>query len=138
MPIVRIDIQSGKTTSYKRALLHGVRAAIQDALGVDADRVTQRIIETPAEDIDTVESRADGLTIIGITMLPGRGRKLKRELYRQIISRLGEAPGIHANDIMITIASPTAECFFLNGRMMCDPDPDAEVEAAATGEEAQE
>lgn len=50
MPIVRIDIQAGKSTAYKRAILHGVRTAVTKALGVGDDRVTQRLIETPAEE----------------------------------------------------------------------------------------
>jgi len=47
VPIVRIDIQAGKSTAYKREILHSVRSAIVESLGVPDDRVQQRIIETP-------------------------------------------------------------------------------------------
>ena len=122
MPIVRIDVQSGKTTSYKRAILHGVRDALIEALGVPAERVLQRIVETPAEDIDAADARTDRLTIVEISMLPGRGPDIKREVYQQIVRRLGFSPGIDVADIVIMIADPAAECFYLNGRMMCDPE----------------
>lgn len=122
MPIVRIDIQSGKTTAYKRALLHGVRDAVVEALGVGPERVMQRIVETPPEDIDAHQARTDRLTIIEIAMLPGRGPELKRALYQQIVKRLGFEPGIDVADIVITVLDPSAECFYLNGRMMCDPE----------------
>lgn len=122
MPIVKIDVQSGKTTSYKRAILHGVRDALVEALGVAPERVMQRIVETPAEDIDAADARTDRLTIIEISMLPGRGPDLKREAYQHIVRRLGLSPGIDVADIVIMISDPAAECFYLNGRMMCDPE----------------
>ncbi|MEI7813351.1 MAG: tautomerase family protein [Coriobacteriia bacterium] len=119
MPIVRIDIQSGKTTAYKRDILHGVRTAIVEALGVPDDRVMQRLIETPAENIDAPDVRTDRLTIIEVSMLPGRGPDLKEALYAAIVSRLGEKPGIYSHDIMVLIGEPSAECFALGGVMQC-------------------
>jgi phenylpyruvate tautomerase PptA (4-oxalocrotonate tautomerase family) len=119
MPIVRIDIQSGKSTAYKRDILHGVRTAIVESLGVADDRVMQRLIETPAENIDTPEVRSDRLTIIEISMLPGRGPDLKEALYTAIVHKLGEKPGIYSHDITVLVNEPTAECFALGGVMQC-------------------
>lgn len=132
LPIVRIDIQAGKTTAYKRSLLHGVRDAITEALGVPAERVLQRIVETPAEDIDAPEARSDRLTIIEISMLPGRGADLKRNLYTHIVKRLGFSPGVDVGDIVILVHDPAAECFFINGAMQCDV---AKPPAATQGED---
>jgi len=119
VPIVRIDIQSGKSTAYKRDILHGVRAAITSALGTPDDRVMQRIVETPGEDIDAPEIRSDRLTIIEVSMLPGRGPDLKEALYNAIVLKLGEKPGIYSHDIMVLINDPQAECFALGGVMQC-------------------
>ena len=119
MPIVRIDIQSGKTTAYKRDILHGVRTAVVESLGVPDDRVMQRLIETPAENIDAPEIRSDRLTIIEVSMLPGRGPDLKEALYSAIVQRLGEKPGIYSHDIMVLVNDPSAECFALGGVMQC-------------------
>jgi phenylpyruvate tautomerase PptA (4-oxalocrotonate tautomerase family) len=134
MPIVRIDIQSGKTTEYKRQLLHGVRDAIVSELGVPGERVMQRVVETAREDIDASEARSDRLTIIEITMLP-RGKELKEALFRAVASRLGADPGITQHDLVVLLNDPAAECFFVNGRMLCDGPGDsapelAEVESA--------
>lgn len=118
MPIVRIDIQSGKTTEYKRALLHGVRDAITASLGVPDDRVVQRIVESPAENLDATEIRSDRLTIIEISMLP-RAAELKEQLYRSISDILGADPGISRHDLIVLLNDPPAECFFLNGAMQC-------------------
>jgi phenylpyruvate tautomerase PptA (4-oxalocrotonate tautomerase family) len=119
VPIVRIDIQADKSTAYKREILHGVRDAITSALGVADDRVMQRLIETPVEDIDITEGRSDRLTIIEVSMLPGRDAELKSALYSAIVANLGEKPGIHQRDIMVLVNDPSAECFAIGGVMQC-------------------
>lgn len=123
MPIVRIDIQAGKSTAHKRAVLHGVRSAITLALGAADERIMQRIIETPAEDIDITANRSDALTIVEISMLPGRGPDLKSKLYEAIVANLSQNPGIHARDIMVLVNDPSAECFALGGVMQCTVAP---------------
>lgn len=111
MPIVRIDIEAGKTTAYKRTILRAVREAVTDALGVADDRVVQRIVETPAEDIDATEVRSDRLTIIEVSMLAGRDAELKSRLFDGIVKRLGRDPGIPAHDIFVIVVDPPSECF---------------------------
>jgi len=137
VPIVRIDIQAGKSTAYKREILHSVRSAIVESLGVPDDRVQQRIIETPAENIDSPESRTDHLTVIEISMLPGRSAVLKQAMYGAILAHLGETPGIHQHDITVLVSDPSAECFAIGGVMQCtlataaaDEDEDAELPEA--------
>lgn len=115
MPIVRIDIQAGKSTAYKRSILHGVRAAVTTALGVADDRVMQRIIEAAPEDIDAPEVRSDRLTVIEIAMLPGRDKGMKLALYQQIVAKLGFEPGIAEHDIVVIVSDPPAECFCVGG-----------------------
>lgn len=130
MPIVRIDIQSGKSTAYKREILHGVRRALVSALEVGDERIMQRIVETPADDIDIADGRSDRLTIIEVAMLPGRGPECKERLYDAIVANLGQSPGIHARDIMVLVSDPSAECFALGGVMQCTltASPDASDE----------
>jgi phenylpyruvate tautomerase PptA (4-oxalocrotonate tautomerase family) len=128
MPIVRIDIQTGKSTVYKRDILHAVREAITSSLGVPDDRVMQRIVETPAENIDSPDSRTDHLTIIEVSMLPGRDANLKQALYAAVVAKLGERPGIHQHDITVLVNDPSAECFAIGGVMSCAMPP-AVIEA---------
>jgi 4-oxalocrotonate tautomerase len=128
VPIVRIDIQSGKSTAYKRAVLHGVRSALTAALGVDDDRIMQRIVETPSDNIDVTPDRSGSLTIIEVAMLPGRGPDKKSALYESIVSNLSANPGIHAKDIMVLVSDPSAECFALGGIMQCTIAPTGDAE----------
>jgi phenylpyruvate tautomerase PptA (4-oxalocrotonate tautomerase family) len=121
VPIVRIDIQSGKSTAYKRAILHGVRAALTSALNIPNERVMQRIVETPSDDIDVTDIRTDRLTIVEIAMLSGRGLELKRDLYAAVVERLLEDPGITRHDLVVLVNEGAGECFFVNGNVSCDP-----------------
>jgi 4-oxalocrotonate tautomerase len=118
MPIVRIDIEAGKPADYRRQVLVGVRQAIASALGMPEERVMSRIVETPADDIDAV-AKTDQLTIIEISMLPGRGPETKGGLYEAVVANLGNQPGIAASDIMVLVNDPSAECFALGGIMQC-------------------
>jgi 4-oxalocrotonate tautomerase len=120
VPIVRIDMQAGKTTVYKRAVLRGVREGMKAALGVPNDRIMQRIIETPAEDIDAAGDRSDGLTIVDISMIAGRGVELKDALYREVSRRLSKEPGIGKEDLVIIVNDPSGECFYVSGEIQCD------------------
>lgn len=126
MPILRIDIQAGKSTAYKRAILRGVRTAVTKALGVPDDRVTQRLIETPAENIDSSGVRSDRLTIVEISMLPGRDADMKRALYREVVRGLGLEPGIAEHDIVVIVNDPAEESFCVGGvtagAKVVDPD----------------
>jgi len=119
MPIVRIDIQAGKSTAYKRAILRGVREAVTGALAVPDDRVMQRIVETPPEDIDTTDVKSDRLTIVEISMLPRAG-DLKEALYREIARKLSFEPGLSEHDLVVIVNDPSAECFYINGSMQCN------------------
>jgi phenylpyruvate tautomerase PptA (4-oxalocrotonate tautomerase family) len=138
VPIVRIDIEAGKSTEYKRAILHGVRTALTGALGVPDERIMQRIIETPIDDIDAPEVRSDRLTIIEIAMLPGRDAALKNELYGAVVRELGVEPGIHSHDIVVIIGEPDAECLFLNGKQCATPAVSSVAEQDASATQSQE
>jgi phenylpyruvate tautomerase PptA (4-oxalocrotonate tautomerase family) len=121
LPVVRIDIQEGKSTVYKRALLNGVRSALVSALNIPDERVMQRIVETAAENVDASDIRSDRLTVVEVSMVGGRGVELKERLYYEIAGELRKAPGIDAHDLVVIINDPPGECFFINGTMQCQP-----------------
>jgi phenylpyruvate tautomerase PptA (4-oxalocrotonate tautomerase family) len=135
VPIVRIDIQAGKSTAYKRDVLHSVRSALVSSLGIADERITQRVIETPAENVDAPEGRSDRLTIVEVSMLPGRDAALKQAMYAAIVSALAERPGIHQHDITVIVNEPSAECFAIGGVMQCTLPGSVETTTEAEEEE---
>jgi len=138
VPIVRIDIQTGKSTAYKRDILRSVRAAITRSLDVADERVTQRIVETPAENIDAPDERSDRLTVIDISMLPGRDATLKQSMYAAIVAELGDRPGIHQHDVTVLVNDPAAECFAIGGVMQCTLPGQAELPGVSAEELAED
>jgi len=115
MPLVKIEIRKGFSLEYKKAILDGVHQALVDALGIpDRDRF-QRIYELDKGDFECPPDRSQAVTMIQITMFPGRSFEAKKKLYQNIIKNLGENPGIGGNDIMIILLEPPMENWGIRG-----------------------
>lgn len=103
MPIVRVDIYSGFSSAYKRALLDSIHQALVYAFKIpDGDR-NQTIREYPEQDFDRSTGKSRQFTMIEIAAFAGRSRDAKRELYSRIVSNLAVSPGIPPNDVLITL-----------------------------------
>lgn len=115
MPLVKIEIRKGYSPEYKKAILDGVHQALVDALGIpDSDRF-QRIYELDKEDFECPPDRTRAVTMIQITMFPGRSFDAKKKLYQNIVHNLGENPGIDGNDILIILLEPPMENWGIRG-----------------------
>jgi phenylpyruvate tautomerase PptA (4-oxalocrotonate tautomerase family) len=108
MPIVRIDITGPKPSSYKAALLAGARTAVTGALGVADERVTVRVVETPADCVHVPPCRTQRFTVVEILLYEGRTEELKRGLVSAIRERFAEDPGIEPCEVSVFVndASP--------------------------------
>jgi phenylpyruvate tautomerase PptA (4-oxalocrotonate tautomerase family) len=114
-PLVKIEIRKGFASEYKKAIFDGVHRALVDALGIpDSDRF-QRIYELDKEDFECPPDRSQAVTMIQITMFPGRSFDAKKKLYQYIVHNLGENPGIDGNDIMIILLEPPMENWGIRG-----------------------
>jgi len=115
MPLVKIGIRKGFSSEYKKAILDRVHQALVDALSIpDSDRF-QRIYELDKEDFECPPDRSQAVTMIQITMFPGRSFDAKKKLYQNIIQNLGQNPGIGGNDIMIILLEPPMENWGIRG-----------------------
>lgn len=100
MPLVRIDIRTGHSPAYKRAILDGVHAALVEAFRIpDRDR-NQILREHAPEDF---EARGVAPTFVSVTAFSGRSREAKRALFAAIARNLAASPGIVGNDVLITV-----------------------------------
>ena len=103
MPLVKIEIRKGKTGAYKKALLDGVHEALVEAIKIpDWDRF-QRLYELDAANFEASAGKTDNITIIEITVFSGRSFEAKKKLYRLIVDKLGQKPGISSEDIIIVL-----------------------------------
>lgn len=101
MPLVRIDVIAQKSPDYRRAVLRGVRGAITGAFGVDDGRVSLRLIETPADDVDLPSCRTERLTVIEVLMYEGRTPEMKRAMATAAREALAADPGIEPSEVQI-------------------------------------
>lgn len=115
IPLVKIEIRKGFSAEYKKAILDGVHQALVDTLGIPNHDRIQRIYELDREDFECSLDRSDAVTIIQITMFPGRSFDAKKKLYQAIVENLGENPGIDGDDIFIVLLEPPMINWSLRG-----------------------
>ena len=108
MPLARISLRRGKPAIYRKAILEGIYQALRETFDVpEGDRF---MIVTEHDEDDFVYdanylgiARSDDLVIIQITVSNTRPTAQKQKLYRRIVERLTENPGLRPEDIFINL-----------------------------------
>jgi phenylpyruvate tautomerase PptA (4-oxalocrotonate tautomerase family) len=115
MPLVRIDLPSGKSTEYRRAVSLGIQRALIKTFNVPQDDLFQVITEhVPGSGIVRSPSYlgisySDDLTIIQLTVSNTRTIEHKKQLFRRIADHLAEDPGLRREDIFINLVEVAKE-----------------------------
>jgi phenylpyruvate tautomerase PptA (4-oxalocrotonate tautomerase family) len=115
--LARIEIVKGRTAQEKRWLLDAVREALIEALKLPRGDPALRIVEHDRDsfELPTVpHSVSERYTLVEITMFAGRSLEAKRELYAQIVRRLGEL-GVPATDVTIVVLESPRENWGVHG-----------------------
>ena len=115
MPLVNIEIRKGKSKKYKKAILEGIHRALVDSIGIPEHDRFQKIYELDEDDFEAPEDRTDAITLIQITLYPGRSFNVKKKFYRTIVHYLGHNPGIDGYDIVIVLLEPPLENWGIRG-----------------------
>lgn len=108
MPLVRIDLLTGTSAAYRKAIADNVHAAMIDAIAIPPDDRFQVITEHGKDgviyDPDYMGiHRSDKVVLIQITMSTGRKPGQKRALYRRIAELLAKSPGIRPEDVFVNL-----------------------------------
>jgi|SRR5579883_1239128 phenylpyruvate tautomerase PptA (4-oxalocrotonate tautomerase family) len=106
MPLVRIDLQAGKSPEYRKALGDGVHRAMVEALAIPPDDRFQVITEHPAGGLVYDPQylgirRSANVVFVQITMSAGRKPQQKRKLFQRMAEILAESPGLQPQDLII-------------------------------------
>ncbi|MGU3464378.1 tautomerase family protein [Methylobacterium sp. C33D] len=109
MPLVRISLLKGKSSTHIRAIADGVHSGLRDAFGVPADDRFQLIHQhAPGEliyDSDYLGlHRTDDVVIINIIAGNWRDTARKKALYRAITDNLVADPGLRPEDVLIVLS----------------------------------
>ncbi|MEA4894788.1 MAG: tautomerase family protein [Oscillospiraceae bacterium] len=120
MPFVKIEIVAGKTPEYKKLLLQTVHDALVSGLEIPEDDRLQRLYELPPECFEYRETVTDKITLIELSLFPGRSKDKKTNVITDITRLLGERLSIPAGDIYIIINEPPLENWGLRGQSASD------------------
>lgn len=113
MPVTRIAIRDGKTPEYKRALMDEIYEAMRETVAIkDGDRfmaITEHASDAFAYGAFLGIERSDDLVQIQVFWAPGKSTEAKLAMYRRIVERLAEQPGVRPEDVLICVTETAAE-----------------------------
>lgn len=121
MPLVRIDVQTGRTPTELRHLADVVQEVMLDVFAAPPRDRYQIITEHPvgqiiAEDTGLGLERSDGVMVIQIVQ-QGRSAAQKIAAYAQLASRLEAECGVRPADLIVSVvANERADWSFGLGR----------------------
>lgn len=112
MPLVRIDVQAGRSVPELRAIADTVQDVMLDVFAAPAGDRYQIITEHPvgqiiAEDTGLGFHRTDGVVVIQIFQ-QGRGEEQKRQAYAELARRL-QPCGVAPTDLIISVVGNERE-----------------------------
>jgi phenylpyruvate tautomerase PptA (4-oxalocrotonate tautomerase family) len=107
MPLVRIDVQKGRTLDELRKLADTVQGVMLDVFAAPPGDRYQIITEHDkghiiAEDTGLGFERTDGIVIIQIFQ-QGRSTKQKVAMYAELAKRLEVECGVRSEDLIISV-----------------------------------
>ena len=114
MPLIRVSLRRGKPAAYRKAILEGLYQAMRETFDVPEGDRFMVVTEHDADDFVYDPNylgikRSDDLVIIQLTISNTRPRAQKQKLYRRIVERLTENPGLRAEDIFINLVEVLPE-----------------------------
>ena len=109
MPLVRIDVQQGRTPAQLRRIADTVQDVMLDVFAAPPRDRYQIITEHPvghiiAEDTGLGLDRSDGVTVIQIFQ-QGRSTEQKKAAYAQLARRLDAECQVRPEDLIVSIAA---------------------------------
>lgn len=113
MPLVRIDMRTGRPAVLRRAIADAVYHAMTDAAGVPQNDRFIIVSEHGRSGLHYDPSylgvqRSDGVVFVQITFSEGRTVETKKMLYRGIADRL-EALGVRREDVFVSLVEVKKE-----------------------------
>lgn len=105
MPLVRIDLVTGRSREQVRSIADAIHTAIVDEYGIPERDRFQIITEHPAQQIIAEDAglgfdRTEGVVMIQVFTQGGRTDEAKQSLYAAVHDRLVEV-GVASEDVFI-------------------------------------
>ncbi len=114
MPLVRISLRAGKSAAYRRAIADNVYEALRETFDVPAhDRFVTVSEHGKDEFFHDPEymgiAYSDDFVIVQLTVSNTRNLAQKKALFRRIVERLVDNPGLRPQDVFINLVETAKE-----------------------------
>jgi 4-oxalocrotonate tautomerase len=114
MPLIRAHLRRGTSRQYRQDILDNVYLALHETFNVPEEDRFMVVDEYDPDNFIFSKSymnieRSDQFVLLQITVSNTRNLEQKQALYRRIVERLGQQPGIRAEDIFINLVEVVKE-----------------------------
>jgi 4-oxalocrotonate tautomerase len=114
MPLTYISLRRGKPAAYRKAIVKSLHQAMHEIFNVPEDNSFMLINEYDEDDFKYSKSylgveRSDDLVYMQLTVNNTRTLEQKKALYRRIVERLSDSPGLRPEDIFISLVEVLPE-----------------------------
>jgi 4-oxalocrotonate tautomerase len=114
MPLVRIDVNEGRSERELRAIGDAIHEALVTTCGVPADDRFQVFTVHDPKTLIYDESfmamhRSDGIVLVQVTFNAGRTTEQKVALYHRVAELLAEKAGVVPDDVFINLVEVQRE-----------------------------
>ena len=114
MPLIRISLKKGTSQAHRGAIADGVYQALRESFNVPENDRFVTIHEHGDGDFiyDPTYlgiARSDQLVIIQLTVSNTRSREQKQALYKRIVEKLTDNPGLRPEDVFINLVEVLPE-----------------------------
>ena len=114
MPLVEITLRRGKSHEYIRSVADAVHEALVAQISIPADDRFQIIHQVDDTTVIAHPSyggvnRSADFMIVRITLSLGRSLDIKKNLFADIVARLGKAADVRPDDVMVVLVEVVKE-----------------------------
>lgn len=119
MPLITISLFKGKTAEHKKKINDAIHESLMIHFNIKYWDYNQKTNEYSQEDWTIPDGRSDNYVLIEICVFPGRSKETKKNLYAEIVNRLG-AIGIKNEDVFIALQEQPMENWGIRGGIPAD------------------
>jgi len=120
MPLVRIDLISGKSAEFRKTLGEIIYRAMREVINVPENDKFQIITEHPPEDLNIAGSYLGNtysrdIVLIQITMNAGRTVEMKKAFFKRIADDIHAQLKLRRDDVVINLVECVKENWSFGG-----------------------
>lgn len=114
MPLVTIALAKGKPAPYRKAIVDGIYGALRETFDVPENDLFMVVHEIDPANFFVSPTyfdiaRSGDAVILQLTVSNTRPFAKKQALYRRIVARLRESPGVRPEDVFINLIEVVKE-----------------------------